>query len=425
MPASHVCILHSGNGFYTDALLGNALQCLHAVQCSVRAASPDFIPSIAVFLADPQGGARCIYSSAVPDRNHALDRVAATYPPLADANGAVFSLDDGAAEQHAERSTAFAQLFRLRSPLFLQQTVLQAVKAQNASAPTSTGVAHEGFASVTTSASPSTTPAASEADVWGSLAGALLASLCYLRAHHGCTAATAEAVDDTDGDADDGVRDAASDAIAHPYRNLGRILIFSDARAGAAPSYSAECALAMSVVAASKLGIVVSCFGDAVVQADTTENRLVALASSLGGFCAARFSLAHLGQLLDGESERIRSSDGSRSRQKRDRVTSQYVVGPTMLPRVRLPAATSNRTSPDFPAKKERKDGEAEGVTLACERASHLGWLCPSCMAIIYRSPRELPDSSSTATPETASRHELDSKSEQLQELKCPFCCAV
>lgn len=430
MPSTYVCVLHSGNGFYTDTLVGNALQCLHAVQRSVRATAPDFIPSIAVFLADPQNGARCVFSSVVPDRNHALDRVAATYPPLADANGALFAFDDdstggcGEDGKVREKTTAFAQLFRLRSPLLLQQSVLRAVRVQNAKAPTSAGVAHEGFVNMTASASPSTISAENDSeDAWGPLAGALLASLCYLRAHPSSAMAEAGA-DDTETNASD-APDGLVEGGAHAARSAGRIFVFSDACAMAAPSYSAECALAMGVVTASKMGVVVSCFGDAVVQRDATENRLVGLASSLGGFCAARFTLADLGQLLDGESAATDGGDtaGSRARQKRDRITSQYVVGPTMLPRTALTPSALEKTSLDVPmksAKVEEADGSGDRAAAAHEQASHLGWLCPSCMAIIYRSPRELPEATGTSN----SRGE-DGGEEQGLEVKCPYCHAA
>ncbi|KPI90124.1 hypothetical protein ABL78_0769 [Leptomonas seymouri] len=423
MSSSVVCILHSANGFYSESLVGNALQCLHAVQCSVRASAPDFIPPMAVFLADPENGAKCIYSSVVPDRNHALDCVAATYPPLVGANGTPFSLDDGAEASKAEKTTAFAQLFRLRSPCFLQQSVLQAVQKLNASAPTSAGVEHEGFASIASSTSPSVARTAGDVDMWGSLAGALLASLCYIRAHPS-GAVTRVGLDDTDADADDATGDAvgrAPEEGSRPPRSTSKVLVFSNARAGAVPSYSAECGLAMAVTTASKMGVVVSCFGDAVVQTDSTENRLVALASSLGGFCAARFTLADLGQLLDGKSRMTESNGGSRSRQKRDRIASQYVVGPTMLPRAPWPTSTSESTALGIPGREGKWTAAGDGL-LACERASHLAWLCPLCMAVIHRSPRELPGSSSGLDKQ---RGEDVSGEPRLAEARCPYCCAA
>ncbi|KPA84906.1 hypothetical protein ABB37_01358 [Leptomonas pyrrhocoris] len=416
MSPSVVCVLHSANECYAESLVGNALQCLHAIQRSVRVTAPDFIPSIAVFFADPQNGARCVYSSVVPDRNHALDGVAATYPPLADANGVPFSHDNGAEANQTEKPTAFVQLFRLRSPLFLQQTVLQAVRKQNTSVSTSASVG------ASTSASPA--PTARDSDIWGSLTGALLASLCYLRAHPS-SAFTSVGMDDMDSVADDATDDAAGgtpDEGAHPSRGTSRILIFSDARAGAAPSYSAECGLAMAVVTASKMGVVVSCFGDAVAQTDSAENRLVGLASSLGGFCAARFTLADLGQLLDGESGLTEGSGGSSSRRKRDRIASQFVVGPTMLPCHPLPTSTLENTSLDIPIETEKKEAVAVDGTSSRERASHLGWLCPSCMAIIHRSPREVPESSSGVTNQRA---EDGSGEPQSAGVRCPYCHAV
>lgn len=424
MPSSYVCVLHSGNGFYTDALVGNALRCLHAVQGSVRANAPDFIPSIAVFLADPQSGARCIYSSVVPDRNHALDRVAATYPPLADASGNVFALDDGAAETQAERTTAFAQLFRLRSPQFLQQAVLLAVQKQNATAPISTGVEHEGFASVASSTPSYVLPPLDGDDTWGSLAGALLACLCYLRAH-ASSAVASSGVDDADVDASDVQDDLEGNVSgkgAPSSYNSSKVMVFSDAGTKEAPSYSAECALAVAAVTASKMGVVVSCFGDAVVQAASTENRLVGLASSLGGFCAARFTLADLGQLLDGESGLTKGSTGNRTRQKRDRIASQFVVGPTMLPRVPAPSSTIKNASGESPVKKEKKDIGAVGAAAARERFSHLGWLCPSCMAILYRSPGELSDSSLLSSSRLINHPPEDGGAEQELSGRCPYC---
>jgi hypothetical protein len=419
MPSSYVCIIHTGNGLYTEALVGNALQCLHALQRSVRASAPDFIPSIAVFFADPQKGARCVYSSVVPDRNHALDRVAATYPPLANTNGGLFVVDDDAPEKQAERTTAFAQLFRLRSPLLLQQSVLLAARRQNDTAAISAGVEHDdSSADATSSPSSSSDTSMKDGDVWGSLAGALLASLCYLRAHPSSPFAGSQG-DDAEADANDATDDACYDSM-NPSRSTSKILVFSDARAGAAPSYSAECALAVTAVTASKMGVVVSCFGDTVAQTDVNENRLIGLASSLGGFCAPRFTLADLGQLLDGERGLTDGGSGSRSRRKRTRITSQFVIGPTMLPRTPLSPASLVQSLSDVPTKKTRKEGGTGDGASTGECTSHLGWLCPACMAIIYRNPREPLDSSGTAD-----QRGDDGSMGPVGELKCPYCYAA
>ncbi|KAG5470695.1 hypothetical protein LSCM1_01941 [Leishmania martiniquensis] len=441
MSSSYVCILHSSSGYYTDELVGSALRCVHAVQCSVRAGAPDFIPSIAVFFADPYRGIECVYSSAVPDRNHALDKVGATYPALADATGSVFSLDeeggDGrAGDGIAERAVAFAQLFRLRSPLLLQQAVLRAAQEYNSTLPTAGATADASSVKgprEPSNAAPAFASLSSDAtNMWSSLAGALLASLCYLRAHPS-SAFRAATRDETDGEAREApVETASLDSTstgavncAPPPRSAGNVLVFSDAKPDVAPLYSAECALAVAAVTASKMGVVVSCFGEAVQETESRENRLVALASSLGGFCGGRFSLHDLGHLLDGPNVAV-SLTGSGARQRRDRIASQYVVGPTMLPQV----SPQVRRTADADSAKDSTPGlkkaRAEAVDMAVasgtkggDQASYLGWLCPSCMAVIYRPSKE-----ATGRTFVCDCAEAGSGSGATQAVnpRCPYC---
>ncbi|CBZ29684.1 conserved hypothetical protein [Leishmania mexicana MHOM/GT/2001/U1103] len=439
MPSSYVCILHSSNGHYTDDLVGNALRCVHALQCSVRAGAPDFIPSIAVFFSDPHRGAKYVYSSAVPDRNHALDRVGATYPVLSDATGSVFSPEEDGGGDAAERTVAFAQLFRLRSPQILQQAVLRAAQEHNSTVPTAGAKADassvKGFREAPTAPSGSASPSSDAANMWSSLAGALLASLCYLRAHPSSAFRGANR-DEADGEAGEAPGEAAagdstsSDAVnsAPPPRSAGSVLVFSDAKTAAVPPYSAECALAMAAVTASKMGVTVSCFGEAVLQTDSTENRLVALASSLGGFCAGRFSLHDLGHLLDGASAAV-SLIGSRARQRRDRIASQYIVCPTMLPQAPLrkrravDAALAEDSTADFKkVTTEKADTAAPSGAKGGEHASFLGWLCPSCMAVIYRPSTEV---TGTATLDARAEHGGGSGTNLAMGPRCPYCSEV
>ncbi|KAG5496350.1 hypothetical protein JKF63_02652 [Porcisia hertigi] len=408
MPNSYVWILHSSSGYYTDELVGNALRCVHAVQCSVRAGAPDFIPSIAIFLADPSRGIQCVYSSAVPDRNHTLERVGATYPPLSDTTGLVFAPEENGGEGgrvgsgSSERTLAFAQLFRLRSSLLLQQAVLRAVEDHHRTMPSASGSADASFMNrpndLSIAASPSAPSPSDPANMWGSLAGALLAALCYLRAHpssafHATNGdKTDAAVGEQPGEAALGESVSRGGVNSSPLpRSAGSVLVFSDAKAAPAPSYSAECALAMTAVTASKMGVTVSCFGEAVLPIDSAENRLVALASSLGGLCADRFSLKDLGHLLDGASAAV-SLIGSQARQRRDRIASQYVVGPTMLPLVpRRERSPAEDSALDF--KKVRIDNvdiTTASVKRGSGHTSYLGWLCPSCMAVMHRSSAEV-----------------------------------
>ncbi|KAG5494845.1 hypothetical protein JIQ42_02461 [Leishmania sp. Namibia] len=442
MSTSYVCILHSSNGRYTDDLVGNALRCSHAVQCSVRAGAPDFIPSIAVFFADPYRGIECVYSSALPDRNHALDRVGATYPPLADATGSVFSLEEDGGDGRtgsgaAEKTVAFAQLFRLRSPLLLQQSILRAAQERNSTLPT-TGAAADaspvgGPRNFSTATSASASLSSDATDMWSSLAGALLASLCYLRAHPSsalCAVASDEAGDEAgEAPGEPASADAAgSGAVnsAPPLRSSGSVLVFSNAKAAVVPPYSSECALAMAAVTASKMGVIVSCFGEAVQEPDSTENRLVALATSLGGFCAGRFSLRDLGYLLDGANAAV-PLIGSRARQRRDRIAAQYVVGPTMLPqvppRVRRAADADSAKALTLDLKKARTEAADTAVASGAkggEHASYLGWLCPSCMAIIYRPSREV--AGATISGDGAEEGS-GSGTAQVVNPRCPYCC--
>ncbi|CAJ1991839.1 hypothetical protein conserved [Leishmania donovani] len=444
MPSSYVCVLHSSNGYYTDDLVGNALRCVHALQCSLRAGAPDFIPSIAVFFADPHRGVKCVYSSAVPDRNHALDRVGATYPVLSDATGSVFSPDeDGGGGWRggdtAERTVAFAQLFRLRSPQILQQAILSAVQEHNSTVPTAGAKADassvKGFSETSPAPSASASPSSDATSMWSSLAGALLASLCYLRAHPSSAFRAADR-DEADGEAGEAPGEAAagdsssSDAVnsAPPPRSAGSVLVFSDAKAAAVPPYSAECALAMTAVTASKMGVTVSCFGEAVLHTDSTENRLVALASSLGGFCAGRFSLHDLGHLLDGASAAV-SLIGNRPRQRRDRIASQYVVGPTMLPQTPLrkrravDAALAESSTADFEkATTEKADTAVSFGAKDDEHASYLGWLCPSCMAVIYRPSTEV---AGATTSDSRTEDGGGSGTDQGMGPRCPYCSKV
>ncbi|CAG9580427.1 conserved hypothetical protein [Leishmania major strain Friedlin] len=444
MPSSYVCILHSSNGHYTDNLVGNALRCVHALQCSVRTGAPDFIPSIAVFFADPHRGAKCVYSSAVPDRNHALDRLGATYPVLSDATGSVFSPEEdggggGTGGGTAERTVAFAQLFRLRSPQILQQAILRAAQEHNSTVPTAgarvDASSVKEFRETSTAPSASASPSPDAPNMWSSLAGALLASLCYLRAHSS-SAFRAANRDEADAEAGEAPGEAASgdssssDAVnfAPPPRSAGSVLVFSDAKAAAVPPYSAECALAMAAVTASKMGVTVSCFGEAVVHTDSTENRLVALACSLGGFCAGRFSLHDLGHLLDGASAAV-SLIGSRARQRRDRIASQYVVGPTMLPQAPLrkrravAAALAEDSTVDFKrATTEEVDTAVALDAKDDEHASYLGWLCPSCMAVIYRPSTEV---AVTTTSDSRTEDGGGSGMGQAMGPRCPYCSKV
>ncbi|CAJ1034287.1 hypothetical protein NXY56_005884 [Leishmania guyanensis] len=441
MPSSYVCLLHSSNGCYTDDLVGNALRCVHAVQSSVRASAPDFIPLIAVFFADPYRGTKCVYSSAVPDRNHALDRVGATYPALSDATGSVFSPegdggDGGTESDAAERTLAFAQLFRFRSPLILQQAVLRAAQEHNNTMLTASAKddasSVKGFREPSAAASASASLSSDATNMWSSLAGALLASLCYLRAHPS-TAFRAAARDEAENGAGETPAEAAAgDSTssgdvnsAPPPRSAGSILVFSDASATEVPPYSAECALAVAAMTASKMGVTVSCFGEAVLQTDLTENRLVALASSLGGFCAARFSFHDLGHLLDGASAAM-SLIGGRARQRRDRIASQYVVGPTMLPlvppRVCRAADVASTEDSMLDLKKARTENADTAIAPRAkdsEYPSYLGWLCPSCMAVIYRSSTEI--TTSDARPEDGGGRGTG----QAMGPRCSYCCKV
>ncbi|GET91631.1 hypothetical protein, conserved [Leishmania tarentolae] len=444
MPSSYVCVLHSSDGYYTDDLVGNALRCVHALQCSVRAGAPDFVPSIAVFFSDPYRGAECVYASAVPDRNHALDRVGATYPILSDATGSMFSPDEeggggwtgGGA---TERTTSFAQLFRLRSPHILQQAILRAAQEHNSSVPTAAAKATlssaKGFRETSTAPSVSASPSSDGSNMWSSLAGALLASLCYLRAHSSSVFWTATG-EEAGGETGEASGEAAagdstgSDVVncAPTPRSAGSVFVFSDAKAAAAPSYSAECALAMATVTASKMGVTVSCFGEAVRQTDSTENRLVALASSLGGFCADRFSLHDLGHLLDGASAAV-SLIGSQACQRRDRIASQYVVAPTML--LQLPqrkrrsadaALTEDSTDNLKKASKENTLTTVASGAKDGEKASYLGWLCPSCMAVIYRPSTEV---AGTITSDARAEDGGGSGTDQTIGPRCPYCSKV
>ncbi|KAK7201999.1 hypothetical protein NESM_000268000 [Novymonas esmeraldas] len=426
MPSPYVCILHSSSGSYTDDLVGNALQCLSAMQRSVRAGAPDFVPAIAVYFADPHTGTNCVFSSALPDSNHAMeDRVGGVCPALADSTGSVFQTEEGEegprATGAAERTVAFAQLFRFRSPRLLQQAVLRAAQEYNTRA-SSAAAAPRPVSGKSTETPPTAaleSPLPEAPNVWGSLAGALLAALCFLRAHSSSAfhVAAAESTEDEP--------DVASSSLP---RSAGGILVFSDARAPAPPTYSAECAFAVAAVTASKMGVTVSCFGDAVLDADASESRLVAVASSLGGCCAARFTLPDLGYVLDGASAAA-GVVGRHARQKRDRIASQYVVAPAMLPQVPRcepppPLDSSAAASlEDFAVsgKRARTESAAGGAVpdgVGKERCSYLGWLCPSCMAVIYRGPTELTD---TAASDPSA--EDGGVADHTAAPSCPYCC--
>lgn len=430
MAPSYVFVLHSGDGYYTDDLVGNALRCLHAVQRSVRAASPDFVPTTAVLFADPHRGIECVYSSAVPDRNHSLDRVAATHPSLTDAAGAVFSSEEG---QTAEQQmSSFAQLFRLRSHQLLQDAVLQAAQAHNNTVATEATVKAssspvKGFKSLTTEVSSSTATAA--VDMWGSLAGALLAATCFLRAHPSSAfrVASAEEGDASKASAGTAAQQeaGAGNGTGHagppppPPRSAGSVVVFSDADVGGAapPPYSAECALAVAAVTASKMGVPVSCFGGAVATAAETAatNRLTALAASLGGVCAARFRLQDLGQLLDGASAAA-TRVGTGVRQRRDRIASQYIVGPTMLPLTPSESAGAQGGAVLPAASPPSKRSRTESGGAPC--VSHMGWLCPSCMAVVHR---HLGDSSAAPATEDSAGGGGGGADHQVGP-PCPYC---
>lgn len=68
-----VFILHSESGNFSASLVANAIICVRAMCNTLCAHSPDFIPSCAILRADPVVGVQYIYSTGIPDGNHAIN----------------------------------------------------------------------------------------------------------------------------------------------------------------------------------------------------------------------------------------------------------------------------------------------------------------------------------------------------------------
>lgn len=397
---SFVAILHSSHGFYSDELVENALCCLSAISQSTLTAAPDFIPTMAVQLADPVRGARYIYSSAIPDRNHSLDGVSSTYPILT-APSLI-----GTAE--TEECAALAQLFRFRSPMVFHQIVLGAVQTANNT------FCHDDRAA---DAKP-VHDAADQGKGWMSLSGALLAALCFLHQHASHSLSCGVELGGEEGD-DAADSTGGAGASAGARGGSGCILVFTDDKVVSPLGYSTECAISTVTMMASKMGVTISCFGSATVHvggatslSTAPTNHFMAMSASVGGMCAARFSYQHLGILLDSCSA---AKWCNTARQRRNMVASQYVVSPAMLD---LDLQGSRYLSGESaPSQKV-----ASPPSPFASKISKLGWLCPECMGIFNRNLR---DSGSAASGMTTDGEKDDSERETtLVGPPCP-CCVI
>ncbi|KAG8345187.1 hypothetical protein TRVL_03984 [Trypanosoma vivax] len=190
-------------------------------------------------------------------------------------------------------------------------------------------------------------------DPWRCLAGALLAACSYIRAHT-CM---------RDDQGQDG-----STTFENQVPAACLVAIFSDVNDARPISFATDCSLSAAAMAATKLGITTHVFGPFLVSSPG-GSRLQALAHSTGGLYAPCFALSLVGRLLQGyaKAEVVEGERGYAAwRQARERLVQHYVVQPTNLPQD--PAMASLRAESDV---------------------SCLAWLCPNCMAVVVRQPRE------------------------------------
>lgn len=342
---SFICILHSGDGTYSEPLTSNAAYCTTALFQSVKASSPDFVPSVAILRADPVVGSQFLYASNVRDSNHAV------------AGATLYQAVDQGSSTDLTATVDFAQAFRARSVANVQHCILQG-----------------------TQRAVTATSRKDPADVWGCLCGALLTALCFAHKHDLCTVEPAAGIA---GAAPSSSSAAAAEVMRSPQ---GVILVFSDCTDPRPWSFSSECALATSTLTIAKCGLTVCCFGQAVSDAQAGSpggSRLRALAASVNGVCADRFTFPHVGVLLDrcadhryhGTDNASPSDVTATTRAKRERITEQYVVTPTVLGQQAAPSDARETVS----------SGSVPEANSAVEAPSDFGWLCPRCMAVVYR----------------------------------------
>lgn len=399
-----VCVLHSSDGTYSDSLVSDATGCATALSRSVASCSPDFIPMAAVLRADPAvGGVRFLYSSFVPDTNHAVEAVEMVSAPFSPA----FTSGGGGG-----RPAGLVNAFRGRSGQYVNQCIVEGTRAEAVPAP-STGDADddgddddERPSKRARRQAPTAATPAPVVDPWASLAAGVLTALAFLRKHGAETQDVAAGQSST---ANEGAScGGCADGQQEQQQRRNVVVIFSDCVSRGPLAYATECAMAVAALAASKAGTALFVVGAAVGQEQWTSAvtptsssdgngtregegedtrapgaaRLEAMAASVGGSCAARFSYALLSAMLAGQppspletSAPAAAAVMTGARSRRERIADQYVVRPTVLSR-----------------QVGYENDDAAGTAGALEQPqSNVGWLCPECMAVVCRAVTEGP----------------------------------
>lgn len=432
--ASLVCILHSADGKYSSELVADAASCVSAITRSTAALSPDMIPSVAILRADPLVGARYLYSSAVPDTNHAVEAGEMHHAPF---SPFLAQVNSGSSRAGGAGGEVFniVSAFRGRSAAFLNECIVYGTQGQVGGR---SGDSDEPKPKRRKSVPGESAAAAAAAadgedtDAWSPLAAALLSALAFLHRHtaEAPDIATSPAPDHSNGHYGEEAGAAAGEAATQRGRSL--IVIFSDCAGSEAPlTYSTDCAFAVATLGASRKNASVFCFGEGVGDSEGAGRgaaRLRAMAASVGGACATRFHPCLLGAMLDGRlRENGRESAGAETahsfvtmtaRAKRERIADHYVLQPTVLSR-RPDSSGVERvaSSAERQCVKGRHNVGSTPHTECEERESNLTWLCPQCMAVVYRSGLEgavASDSGNTAGEESAAKG--------VAIVYCPYC---
>ncbi|CCW67753.1 unnamed protein product [Phytomonas sp. Hart1] len=341
------CVLHSSDGNYED-LVSSVVSCITSIFYSVSALSPDFVPQIAIFRSDPLVGCHCLYRSTVSDCNHTVK--APSMPFMA--FSPTFHSYEACRQQQQHLSSDelnedLFTVFRGRSASYLSECILLGTRALPSRM-------KENF---------------NTTDVWGSLAGGLLASLAFFNKHK-LESYQPSTQNDTN------FSNTTTSSGTRPI-----LLVFSNSTQPYEVTYSTECAMAVAAVTATRLNTVAFAFGKAASeeQADVAGcSRVQAFAIVTGGFCAERFCPSLIGGMLDKSFSIVfdersmhnvrEGSDLTHSlRGKRDQMAKAYVVAPPTMPQ--CPQSGLNRESSTI--------------------SSHLAWLCPRCMTITYRASGE------------------------------------